>query len=336
MNTSQRDYLLDSAKCLTIVLVVYGHLIEPLIKSSVIIKVIYMSIYSVHMPIFVIISGMLASIKLDKERLLKVVKSTVIPFIAFTIIYELFNLVIFKKFSSYTLNFQPYWILWFLYSLFFWKVFLPIIINFRFPLTISIIISVTVGYFDDVGYFLGISRTIYFFPFFILGYKLKHSPHIFGRLREYPKVLFFAVIVVNIGLFSFISDLPHQWLYGSFSYQRLDANALNAGSARLMLYAISIVSSISLLMLFPRKENMLSIRGNNSLFVFVWHGFFIKFLLGIGVFSLLESVTPLVSLTLLLVLACLLTWFLSINLIAQYSEKLILKPLTYLLLRQKN
>ena len=76
MNTLQRDYLLDNAKYLTIVLVVYGHLIEPLIKDSVIIKVIYMSIYSVHMPIFVIISGMLASIKLDKERLLKIDWST--------------------------------------------------------------------------------------------------------------------------------------------------------------------------------------------------------------------------------------------------------------------
>jgi fucose 4-O-acetylase-like acetyltransferase len=192
---------------------------------------------------------------------------------------------------------------------------------------------VTIGYFEGVGYFLGISRTIYFFPFFILGYRLKQSPHFFALLQKAPKILFIFIILANISLFYFISDFPYQWLYGSFSYEKLGVDFLSAGSTRLMLYGVSIVSSISLLMLFSRDENMLSIRGSNSLFVYVWHGFFIKFLLGIGVFSLLKSVPPLLALILLLILACLLSWFLSVNLIAHYSEKLIIQPLKRLLLR---
>ncbi|MGR5132550.1 acyltransferase family protein [Vibrio alfacsensis] len=84
-----RTSFFDNAKFILVFLVVFGHLIEPLIEHSPIIKVAYLSIYSFHMPVFVIISGMLSRSDASSEAVAKVIRNILVPFIAFT--YEAFN-----------------------------------------------------------------------------------------------------------------------------------------------------------------------------------------------------------------------------------------------------
>ena len=128
-----------------------------------------MFVYSFHIPVFILIAGALTSPEMSYNYIQKNIDSLLIPFITFTILYEVLNILSTSTVSRYTLNLQPYWILWFLFSLFIWRIILPIIMSFRFPLLFSVIVSLVAGYIEDVGYFFGISRTIYFFPFFILG-----------------------------------------------------------------------------------------------------------------------------------------------------------------------
>lgn len=327
---TERNHLLDNTKIITIFLVVFGHLIEPLIQNSTLIKSIYMSIYSVHMPIFVIISGMFAKNVLTNQNVKKIINSSLIPFFAFTIIYELFSFILFKKVSSYTLNIQPYWILWFLYSLFFWKLTLPLILKLKYPLTISITISLVAGYFEDIGYFLGVSRTLYFFPFFIIGYQLKHSAYSLSSFEKIPKVIFFAIIIFNLIWFYFNSTFPSQWLLGSYSYTFFGYEPVHSLLLKLTFYGVSFISSLALLMLFPKNQHKYTAMGKNSLLVYVWHGFFIKFIIGIGFIRLLSEQNDFVSLTLLFIIAITLTTILSMNFISQYTNTLILKPISKL------
>ena len=56
-------------------LVVYGHMIELLIHKSPIIKIIYLAIYSFHMPAFVIVSGMLTRADMGAGRIKELMKS---------------------------------------------------------------------------------------------------------------------------------------------------------------------------------------------------------------------------------------------------------------------
>lgn len=335
----ERNPLLDNAKFILIFLVVLGHMIESLISTDPIIKTIYLSIYSFHMPAFIFISGMLSKSDINQKVILKMIKSILVPFIVFTIFYELFSYITTGHISSYSKNLQPYWILWFLYSLFIWKLFLPIILSFKFPITISLVIALAAGYFESIGYFLGLSRTLYFFPFFIFGYKftLKTLIEIKSKYKSKLYLFIFSVIIIlNITFFVFYSEIQHQWLYGSYSYHQLGSEGITAGLTRLLLFFISISTVFSILMLIPDKKNKILSKGKNSLQVYVWHGFFIKVLTGTAIISAIGNYSILISIPILFSISVLLTFILSCDFFAEKTDQLIINPVQLLILKKAN
>lgn len=321
-----RNYLLDNAKFIIIFFVVFGHMIEPLIDQSSIIKIIYLAIYSFHMPTFALISGMLSKVDLSSEEISKLVNSIIAPFIAFTFLYELFNLLIQGDISSYTKNLQPFWILWFLFSLFVWRLLLPIFLKFRFPIFIAFVVSVAAGYFESIGYFLGISRTLYFFPFFISGYKLTPSIFTHVKLRNISRFVLIGVIAANLALFSFFHDMKYQWLYGSYSYLALESYGWLAGATRIALYGLSFLTVMSILLLIPSKKMSISRKGRNSLHVYVWHGFFIKVFISTGLIGIVGQLPAIIVLICLFALSSVLTFMLSSALIEKSTQRFIINP----------
>ncbi len=309
--------------------VVFGHLIEPITNTNEVTKTIYMFIYSFHMPIFIILAGALTKLDISEKRISKTIGTLMVPFLVFTILYEAFNIISTGSISHYTLNWQPYWILWFLFSLFVWKLTLPIILQFKFPLSISIVISLYAGYIGDVGYFLGVSRTLYFFPFFIVGYKLGPALLSNKYLTAIPKSLYFAIICFNAAVFWLFNDWPQQWLYGSMSYEKLSSVEWYSFVIRTMFYSISFISSIAILMIMSNKKSVLSTRGKNSLFVYVWHVFFIKTAVYFGLIKLLSDVS---SLFVLFISAMIITFLLSSAFVANLTNKILLAPVQRLLL----
>lgn len=329
-----RSGTIDNAKFLMIFLVVFGHLIEPIINNSGLIKTTYLSIYSFHMPVFIILAGMLSKPEYSIERTRKTIISILIPLISFTFLYEISNIIIHGNFSSYSIGFQPYWILWFLFSLFLWKLFLPVILNFRFPILISIAVALIAGYVDSVGFFLGISRTLYFFPFFLIGQQLTTKVLSNNLLLKIPKPIYCVVLILNVAVFWLLRDYSHQWLYGSFSYERLDVNGIYGSAIRLSMYAISIITSIAIIMLIPSTKSKISELGGNSLYVYVWHGFFVKIFVGIGLISFLGNLWAPITLTIVFLGALILTLLLSTKFVAKNTQKLILNPVNSMLLNK--
>ncbi len=329
-----RSETIDNAKFLMIFLVVFGHLIESIMNNSELIKITYLSIYSFHIPVFIILSGMLSKPECSEERTRKTIISILIPFVSFTFLYEIFNVIIHGNISNYSLNFQPYWILWFLFSLFLWKLFLPIILNFRFPILISIFISLGAGYVDSIGYFLGIAKTLYFFPFFLIGHQLSTAVLSNQLLLSMPKPLFCIILILNVAFFWWLREFPHQWLYGSFSYKRLDIDSIYGAAIRLSMYAISAISAVAVIMLIPSTKSKISKLGENSLYVYVWHGFFVNFFVSIGLIGFVGDLWPPITLTIILFGALILTFVLSTKFVAQNTQNLILNPVKNLLLNK--
>lgn len=329
-----RNNVFDNAKLIMIFLVVFGHLIEPIIKQSEVIRTIYIIIYSVHMPIFIILAGAFTKLELSTRVLKKNIETLLIPFLVFTILYEAFNFIGHGTISNYSLNWQPYWILWFLFSMFIWKVTLPIVMQFKFPLLLSVLISLCAGYINDVGYFLGVSRTLYFFPFFILGYKLGSSFLSNNYLLMIPKVVYFSTLLVSFGVLWVFNDVPHQWLYGSFSYSRIGDVEWFSFITRSIIYCISAISSIAILMLLPDWQSKMSKSGQNSLFVYVWHGFFVKVAMYLGVMKALSDVSNILALITLFICAILITAILSRDFVANLTNKLLFIPVQRLLLQR--
>lgn len=321
-----RNAALDNTKILMVFLVVFGHLIEPFISENPLIKTIYLSIYSVHMPMFVLISGMLTKCDISKNGTRKIVTTILVPFVSFTVLYELIEFLGKGNLSNYTLNLSPYWILWFLYSLFLWKILLPIFTKIRYPIMLSVAIALLAGYIDSIGYFLGISRTLYYFPFFLIGHILTAKNYNNIYLIKLPTIILIGILVINPVIFWFFKEMPHQWLYGSFSYSRLESQGLLAATIRFGIYAISTISIVAIIQLMTTKELFISKKGEKTLFVYVWHGFFVKLFGYIGLFSFLGQHPSYAILSNLFLLALLLTFVLSTNFVSKNTYHFVLNP----------
>ncbi len=65
---SERDLSIDNVRLVLIILVALGHIIEPLIGNHAFFKTVYLFIYLFHIPLFVAISGYVASSRPSKEK----------------------------------------------------------------------------------------------------------------------------------------------------------------------------------------------------------------------------------------------------------------------------
>lgn len=149
----KRDIFLDVAKGLAIILVVVGHICQGA-RTDFDHFFPFRLIYSFHMPMFICLAGMVASLKIKSFFPLSTVNITVynakkevwgattrlfIPFIAWTVVYYFSNhndgtMKYFKSVIS-----SPDWSLWFLLALFYCRIFLEsirsIVILARIALT---------------------------------------------------------------------------------------------------------------------------------------------------------------------------------------------------------
>ena len=259
----------DNIKGLLIILVVIGHLIESLPQGQL--GLIYKFIYLFHMPLFVFVSGYMAKFNLKKNM-----KAFLLPYF---IIQPICCLVSGNPIQWTT----PFWILWYLLSLFIWYLCVPVLekmpIKFR-PLfiIISILIACFIGYSDSVGYFASSSRTIVFFPYFALGYYTKyyyakHQNENFFQKNEYiVKVAIISLVFLILSILFVKGYLINaKWLYGAYSYSQGNYTILY----RLMHYASAIILGCFIMIFIPRKKSILTEIGQHSFKLYITHMFIV-------------------------------------------------------------
>lgn len=91
----ERDYFFDNARAILILLVVFGHMLQPYTSGDKYLSALYLVIYSFHMPTFLFISGYFAK-NIDKPYYLeKISKRLIVPYMIFFCI--LFNLLFLNR-----------------------------------------------------------------------------------------------------------------------------------------------------------------------------------------------------------------------------------------------
>lgn len=321
---SMRNTRLDTLKGILILLVVFGHFIETLIDSSQIFKTLYLFIYSFHIPLFVGISGYVTS-TVSPKKSIPIIAATLL---LFTVLYELFELGTTGNFSKYPFIVVPNWIMWYLYSLVCWRFTIPLIRSKSVSLIISITISLIMGYTPLVGYALGLSRTLFFSPFFLLGYILKEKK----ELRHF-RISGPIALVSLITILAFLSTCVHvneEWFYGSYHYTHFTNSFWNGLGTRLGIYCLSIWSSWSLLSLANYCIVPLQKIGERSLTVYVWHGFIVKTVVQMGGVAAIYQLPPLISLITILMLSIFVTVTLSSQHLHSFTQRAINLFLTFL------
>lgn len=190
----QRDYYADFLKYFLIWTVVLGHFIN-LYQYSRGYGGIFNCIYSFHMPLFVFISGYFSKhLNSYKQRS---IDTLLYPFILFQLLNILYTIII----PIEPLNgnvFYPYHQNWYLIALFWWRSFSPYKQFFKDKAVIiaTIIISLGIGFFPEWNGFLGLYKTAYFLPFFIIGSYCDDLSGFINKLLKYK--LFWQVVFVSI------------------------------------------------------------------------------------------------------------------------------------------
>ncbi len=301
MNHAQRNPTLDNLKFLMIFLVVLAHATGPFIYTFPTLKLIFTSIYSFHMPVFIIVSGMLSRDIFSREHFIKLLRTLVIPFIVFTMIYETAHFIMFSDTSKYLRWHIPYWLLWYLPSLFFWRLTLPLIRKIPQFLLISVLGAISIGLVPDVDKLYGISRTIYFWPFFLLGYIL--TPSFLENIlwKKIPKYIWVLLIVGILSQTWLKWDISHKFLYGNIPYSDHNVGITTAVITQIMVLLISIIMSFAVIALVPKKLPLISSWTSNTFAIYLWHGIAINIIIATGFKDIMKT-WPLFSVGLMILL----------------------------------
>lgn len=263
--TKKRIPYWDNIKGLLIILVVVGHLIESLPQGQL--GLIYKLIYLFHMPLFVFVSGYMAKFNLKKNM-----KAFLLPYL---VIQPICCIATGNPIQWTT----PFWILWYLISLFIWYLCVPVLekIPTRYrPLLIivSIIIACLIGYNSNIGYYASVSRSFVFFPYFALGYYSKyyysiHKHENFINRNEYIiKIAISALVFFILGVLIIKgSALNAKWLYGAYSYTTANYSILY----RLMHYSAAIILGCFIMIFIPHRKSVLTEIGQNSFKIYLTH-----------------------------------------------------------------
>ena len=171
------DYI-DNLKGLGIILVVFGHYIEPFRNMGFILNALFICIYFFHMPMFALASGVVAKLSLEK----------VVRYIWILYISQAFYMVIrflignyeFVSLKSFIVSFigYPYFQLWYLYACVFWLVSLIMASALKNQekslgggaISLAFILCLIAGY---INFRFELNRVIAFYVFFLTGYILK-------------------------------------------------------------------------------------------------------------------------------------------------------------------
>jgi fucose 4-O-acetylase-like acetyltransferase len=277
-STSKRSKYFDNAKFILIFLVVFGHLISPLKEQDGILFTLYTVIFLFHMPAFILISGYFAKGYKKKGYFIKSIKKILLPYFIFQIIYSIYY---FLNGQEEKLDFDflhPHWSLWFLLSLFFWNLLLYLFARLKWlGFIISIILGILIGFVDQAGSFLSLSRTFVFFPYFLMGFLLNGDQLKKIIRARYSLPVGIAIIIGTCVFFSF--SFPQDavsWLLGDTSYANMGGEELTDGLTRGLQYGLTLIVVFGFLALIPSNQFKVTQIGERTLYVYLLHGFIIK------------------------------------------------------------
>lgn len=181
-----RLYKFDNLKAVLIFLVVFGHFLE-LVQGH---RLLYLTIYSFHMPLFIFITGYFAHF--DSKKILS---GLVFPYCVFQILYTYFERIVLKN-ENLTLTFlRPRWILWYLFAMIVYYLLIPFFdVKTKkqriAAVTGMVLLALLSGYDSKVGYDYSSARIFTFMPFLCRLLSVRFREHVVQYVSQSPKVLY--------------------------------------------------------------------------------------------------------------------------------------------------
>jgi fucose 4-O-acetylase-like acetyltransferase len=266
----QRDNFFVNYKALLILLVVIGHFTGPFRNESYFFEFLVISIYCFHMPAFVFITGYFSR----KNDLLRLVKSLLIPYLLFQVLYYLMN-YFFDRNSDFSLL-TPNFSLWYLLSLFCWRIMIDKAVKIKGILFLSIAAGVLVGFITGIGAYGTVERTITFFPFFIMGHMFNKDKFI-KYAEKLPVKIVSALLLCLLFTYLYFSceSINFNVLLMKYSYEKQDVLQLG-WLYRLLVYLFATLFTFLIAVIIPRKKHCYTYIGQRTMSIYLFHGIVYK------------------------------------------------------------
>lgn len=265
-----RDLKFDNLRGFAIILIVLGHFIEETKFFDFFeFNFTYRFLYLFHLPLLIFISGYFS--KDSAQSSTKAFKTVFIPYLIFDTLW-----IMFTYFQTGIFHYEMYFIpavgLWYLLSLYFWRLFLPTANKIKHIFLISIILALIIGLIDFKTGLLSISRTFCFFPLFILGFYFKDLKEKF-TLNKYAAAGILLTMLTATTLY--LMPITTNVLFFKRSYHSMHLESLEGMIIRLLVMVVGIISVILLFNIMTSKKTFLTKIGRNSLAVYVLQFYFI-------------------------------------------------------------
>lgn len=328
----------DNLKGLGIILVVIFHIMNPF-RGELVYDYLAVFIAPIAMTIFFFVSGYFSKIREDSA--IRSFRSIFVPYLVFTCLWIVFTIIVFANDVPKTPFLVPARGLWFLLTLFFMRLLLPILIRIRYIFLISILCSLLMSVIDIPYSFLGFGKTVYYLPFFLLGFYFVNSDYYLKKLPPKIRSILIktknliiknkkslAVILLLICLF--FTSIVYNFPSGFFSIET-DYNSLGLGNKigilmRLFVIIFSIIIILLLNYLMPNKKTILTKLGVNSLIIYVLHFYFVRtlnlFFIDSSFGSLLSS-NPILSGLYVIIASASILYILSRDIVANFINRIL-------------
>ena len=263
---SKRVYQIDGIKGLYIFLVVLGHLIGGGYNNKSILGVAHYFIYSIHMPMFVLISGLLSK---NQTSFKKIIGNYVIPYIIFDLAYVLFGTIIGQSVSWNIL--VPSFAYWYILCIAIMK-FVYSNVRIEIALVASVIISVLVIFFipESAWRWLSIGRVALLYPVFLCGTLLGGN-----RLNTLSKnkvkcIAFGIVAMIILCVFRWFNVMPIDWATHDYYVTIMQL------MIKYFCMLLTVAIFACLFCIIP-KSSIMQRWGKNSIIIYLLHPFFVPF-----------------------------------------------------------
>lgn len=277
-----REYQYDNIRFLLIALVVLGHLLE-ITGEFPHKELLYDFIYSFHMPAFLFLSGMFA--RFDR---VKWIFGMAMPYLLLQWLYTAFV----EKLGDPYVHVQfsrPYWILWYLFVLAVYTLLLPVYdapspAGRGFMVAASVVLALLAGFDKSIDYQWSASRIAAFQPWFLLGYYFRRAEGLRARWRGSGRNVrgaalgLAALCCTALEWLMLRQGVTAKMMLGAYGYGDLGYNWQMRG-----LIMCCAASAIFLLFVglgphLKRRIPVVTMVGQNTLSVYLLHGFLIQLL----------------------------------------------------------
>ncbi|GIG55324.1 acyltransferase family protein [Demequina activiva] len=264
-----RDRSIDTVAGALIVLVVFGHAIEPL--EGRVSEAVLQWLFLFHMPAFVFLTGYVTrwsthiSLRSLATRLL-------FPLAVFTVIHVALAAALTAESPALT-PLTPPWTLWYLAAVFAWRVAAPWLSRLPAAVTVTTCAALLVGTLDVVGstLALALSRIVAFAPFFVAGLLWRDAW--WARLRTRPVRIAAAIALAGALVWSWVSSptFDRSVLFLTDSYQVFGLTNAAGIVQRAAVLALGGALALALLSFSGPQSRRLAVIGAATLPVYLLH-----------------------------------------------------------------